>query len=287
MLWPCLILAFILFLLIGFYIWFKSSGLARQYARSDIFMLHNVSRKITPAISTITEKRFNKIYSRIISRSSLISTLEQAVLYLTDSNAEKSTSFTFDDGYEDIYRIFREKFEPDRIPLTVFMVSGFIGLPPYWDYAHSFMRHLNREELNAMIKSGLVTIGAHTVNHPDLTILSTPEKKKEIVDSKKQLEDLVGQEVKYFSYPFGRFDREAVDLVREAGYQAAFGGVPTRVSDNNLFTIPRKPLNVFDNFYTLDMKIRSSRLSWMEFSKARVIEMYSALTSRVKGRNKW
>ena len=248
-------------------------------------MLHNVSRKLTPAISTITESRFDKIFGKIKSQSDNICDLEKAIEYLENDNCEKYTTFTFDDGYEDIYRVFREKFEPQKIPMAIFMVSGFIGQPPYWDYAHSFMRHLNKEELMTMVNSDLVTIGAHTVNHPDLTILSAERKRREIVDSKKQLEDLLGREIKYFSYPFGRFDRESIEIVREAGFKAAFGGVPTRADKNNLFTIPRKPLNVFENFYTLSLKFGSSRLTWMEFSKARVIEMYSALTSRIKGSN--
>lgn len=283
MLWLYLTLAVVAILLLSYYIWYRASGLSWHYQRANIFMLHNVSRNLTPAISTITEARFNKLFARIKSQTDNFGSLEKAIEYIGNETWESCTAFTFDDGYEDIYRIFREKFEPDNIPMTVFMVSGYIGQPPYWDYAHSFMRHLNREELLAMVDSGLVTIGAHTVNHPDLTILSSERKRREIIDSKKQLEDLLGREINYFSYPFGRFDRESIEIVREAGYTAAFGGVPLRAEPNNLFTIPRKPLNVFENFYTLTLKYRSSRLTWMEFSKARVIEMYSALTSRIKG----
>jgi peptidoglycan-N-acetylglucosamine deacetylase len=64
-------------------------------------------------------------------------------------------------------------------------------------------------------------IGAHTLSHPDLTLLSRDAKKNEIEGSKKWLEDVTGQAVSMFCYPFGRFDADTKTLVAEAGFKGA------------------------------------------------------------------
>jgi peptidoglycan/xylan/chitin deacetylase (PgdA/CDA1 family) len=64
-------------------------------------------------------------------------------------------------------------------------------------------------------------IGAHTLTHPDLTQLSRAPKKNEIEGSKKWLEDVTGEPVAMFCYPFGRFDAEAKEIVARAGYEGA------------------------------------------------------------------
>lgn len=65
-------------------------------------------------------------------------------------------------------------------------------------------------------------LGAHTLNHPDLTSLSSNEEiKEEIKESKDFLEQLVGQEIKMFAYPGGKFDLRTKQAVKEAGFIAA------------------------------------------------------------------
>lgn len=64
-------------------------------------------------------------------------------------------------------------------------------------------------------------IGAHTITHPRLTKISLEEAKKEIVDSKKYLEKLLGKEIKSFCYPGGDYNKEIRALVEEAGFKYA------------------------------------------------------------------
>ncbi len=64
-------------------------------------------------------------------------------------------------------------------------------------------------------------IAAHSLTHPDLTVLSRAAKQHEIESSKKWLEDVTGNPVAMFCYPFGRYDDEAKRMVAAAGYQGA------------------------------------------------------------------
>lgn len=64
-------------------------------------------------------------------------------------------------------------------------------------------------------------IGAHTLTHPRLTQLDKSAASKEITDSKAYLEDVTGHEVNSFCYPYGLFNSEHVEIVRQAGFRYA------------------------------------------------------------------
>lgn len=97
-----------------------------------------------------------------------------------------------------------------------------------------FYRQNNAEEQAALMMSPAqikqladcgVTIGAHTVNHPILKVLSEHEQHTEIEKSKLQLEDWLGRPVEHFAYPNGvegrDFDDCTVNLVKQAGFTSA------------------------------------------------------------------
>lgn len=99
------------------------------------------------------------------------------------------------------------------------------------------------EELRKAGQSRWVTIGAHTVTHSPLSILSYQQQKAEIVGSKKQLETWLGYEVKMFSYPFGMredYNKESIRLCREAGFSKAASNFPGQVHRwTDPYQIPR------------------------------------------------
>lgn len=79
-------------------------------------------------------------------------------------------------------------------------------------------------QIKQLAASG-VTIGAHTVDHPILKTQDADEQRRQIIESKQQLEQWLGMEVKHFAYPNGvegtDFDDTAVEIVRQSGFQSA------------------------------------------------------------------
>jgi peptidoglycan/xylan/chitin deacetylase (PgdA/CDA1 family) len=86
------------------------------------------------------------------------------------------------------------------------------GLPEDW-----FMRE---EEVRDAAKSGF-TIGAHTVHHPILTYEFEEIARREVTESKRDLEALTGLSVRHFAYPNGDHNEQVVCCVQEAGYATA------------------------------------------------------------------
>jgi len=64
-------------------------------------------------------------------------------------------------------------------------------------------------------------IGAHTVTHPNLTIIPLAEAEKEIIGSKQILEKILNEEIFGFCYPFGAYNSEIAEIVKKAGYKYA------------------------------------------------------------------
>ena len=105
-------------------------------------------------------------------------------------------------------------------------------------------QNMTVENLNEVAKSGLVTIGAHTLNHPILKNEDDETSKFEITESKNELSNLLGYEVKYFVYPNGipniDFTEREEQFLRNIDINFAFTTEPRNLSINDsVFRLPR------------------------------------------------
>jgi peptidoglycan/xylan/chitin deacetylase (PgdA/CDA1 family) len=104
-------------------------------------------------------------------------------------------------------------------------------------------RLLTPDECVQLSKSEQIEIGAHTIHHPSLAALSCDAQKHEISQSKQELETLLDQPIRAFSYPFGKrndYSPETIALVRGAGFSLACSneyGVISSATDP--FQLPR------------------------------------------------
>ena len=128
---------------------------------------------------------------------------------------------TFDDGYQDNYDIAHPILKQYEIPLAIYVTTGFIdNRIPMWWYTNEKLG-IGTESLKTLDSDPLCTIGAHTVSHPKLDTLSFDEQKKEIEQSRLELETLLGHSIKHFSYPHGAYNDETVDIVKDNGFRSA------------------------------------------------------------------
>jgi peptidoglycan/xylan/chitin deacetylase (PgdA/CDA1 family) len=109
--------------------------------------------------------------------------------------------------------------------------------------ARSTHRPLDAREISQLNEGKLVEIGAHTVSHPVLSMLSRVAQSTEIKVSKAYLEEVMGHPVKGFAYPYGSrsdYTKETVGIVRGAGFGWAcsnFAGVASPSTDR--YQLPR------------------------------------------------
>lgn len=78
---------------------------------------------------------------------------------------------------------------------------------------------LNPDEIREIGES--FDIGGHTYHHVNLPRVSIKEREREIVESKRRLEEITGRELLSFCYPYGRFNDQVISIVKEAGFIGA------------------------------------------------------------------
>jgi peptidoglycan/xylan/chitin deacetylase (PgdA/CDA1 family) len=98
-------------------------------------------------------------------------------------------------------------------------------------------------EIKSLAKGGLVEIGAHTVTHPVLSLLSYADQKTEIQQNKQMLENILGYPVTSFAYPYGTktdYTIETIAMVRKAGFTCACSNFPEVIWNGaDPFQLPR------------------------------------------------
>lgn len=101
-------------------------------------------------------------------------------------------------------------------------------------------RAMTASELYTLCNDGLVTVGSHTISHPNLTALPKTEQCRELNQSRQTLENILGQPVTALSYPHGINNTETQRLVEESGYQLAFSSQNGIVHQRqNRYALPR------------------------------------------------
>lgn len=100
---------------------------------------------------------------------------------------------------------------------------------------------LTEQEIRVLSDDSLITIGAHTHNHVSLGAFTKEYQKKEIIRSKVELEQITGEKIQYFSYPFGRqydYNKETIKILRQAGFRKAYTTL-LQVGKDVEYEIPR------------------------------------------------
>ena len=110
---------------------------------------------------------------------------------------------SFDDGYRDNYEIVLPILEKYNIRGIFFILPQYIGKKNVWDRrAQVYLQHMNHHQLLDLSRRGH-TIGSHGLTHNSFLKLSDKDLKKEFVQSKEMLEQLIGDKIEYFAYPYG------------------------------------------------------------------------------------
>ena len=148
---------------------------------------------------------------------------------------------TFDDGYQDNYDIAYPILKQMEVPFAEYITTGFIDnrLPMWWYQGNNL--GINTESLKALDANPLCTIGAHTVSHTRLDTLSPEEQKREIVQSRQELEALLGHPIRHFSYPHGDYNADTLKIINDCHFVSAlraWGGT-IRKGDADLLELPR------------------------------------------------
>ena len=112
-------------------------------------------------------------------------------------------------------------------------------------------KSLSSQEIREIGKRGHI-VGSHTHSHVNLTSLPETSAKYDIQFGKQSLEDITGEEVKHFSYPYGMrryFNEKLRRYCLEIGFQTIANAIPA------MQYVHQMPSNINRSPWVLDMPL--------------------------------
>ena len=153
---------------------------------------------------------------------------------ISKNKEERKILLTIDDGllsfYQNAWPILREK----KIPFILFVNTREVG---------SF-NYMNWDQILELHETDQVEIGNHSHSHEYLVDEDPEIIKNDILKSIKIFNEKLGRNSNFFSYPFGEYSLEFKKIIKDLGFEYAFGqhsGVIDETKD--LWELPRFPIN--------------------------------------------
>ncbi len=160
---------------------------------------------------------------------------------------EKPIMLTFDDTKLDQWTVAIPELKKYGFKGVFFIMTVSLGRPNY----------LSRDQVKQMSDAGHV-IGSHTYDHQNVKKYQGEDWVTQIEKPTKTLQEVTGKDIKYFAYPFGLWNKEAIPELKKRGFSSAFILAEKRDENDPLFTIRRIIASGYWNTKTLHNSIVKS-----------------------------
>lgn len=205
------------------------------------------------------KEKFREIMKSLQSKGTFINT--DLCVSMIKGNTPidgKYYHLSFDDGFRNIYQNAFPMLKELQIPFIIFVPTSIIEAD--WQTVKNYSLVTTRNsgvielmswnELNEIISSG-VEIGSHTRTHKRFSSMNSDEEfLNEILGSKMDIENKLGVDCKYISWPYGTLNdinNKSLKATRNAGYEACFGAFRSSIYNGDTidcFIIPRHHFEV-------------------------------------------
>jgi peptidoglycan/xylan/chitin deacetylase (PgdA/CDA1 family) len=133
----------------------------------------------------------------------------------TTPSSGKTILITFDDGHESDYNCALPILKKYSFKATFFVTTDWIGKSEYMSAA----------QLRELVKEGM-SVQSHAKTHSFLDALDIPSVNIELKQSKQELENILGKEVRFISLPGGRYNYDTIKCAKVQDYAAMFCSKP-------------------------------------------------------------
>ena len=197
----------------------KAKESVTRLSSVPILLYHDISGKGNYSITQeVLRKHFQYFKDngiKVIKLSELIERLSRPKPVV-----DKVVVISFDDGFLSMYTKLLPLVKEYGYPVTLFVYTNNIYTKAKYN--------LTWQQLREMEEYGIET-ECHSMSHIDLEELSETDSAsirrmlfKEIYLSKRIIELYMQKPVKYFAYPFGRYNLELIALCRLSDYKRVF-----------------------------------------------------------------
>jgi len=142
----------------------------------------------------------------------------------------KSIVITLDDGYENAYTYAYPVAQKYNIIINLMISTGLVGNSDF----------LSWDQIKEMKTSGLVFLTSHTWSHYAIGHGPAEKIQYEIQTAREQLEQYTGQPINIFTYPYGSFSNNAIEILKNNGFIGGFSTIPGKLQcESYIMTLHR------------------------------------------------
>ena len=184
-----------------------------------VLLYHDVAPEPEPRLTCVSVNRFRQhlnVLTKIALRSSGANVVKPSVL------------ITFDEACRGVLESAADLIEEAGVSAQVFVVARWSsrGRAGFTEGTRGLLVNQRKPclvptEIRSLHRRGF-RFGAHGWSHSRLTQLAPERLRRELVASRRWLEDVLGESVEDFAYPYGDVDSRVIEAVREAGYTTAY-----------------------------------------------------------------
>lgn len=223
-----------------------------------ILQYHHVSTT-TPAVTSIAPDQFKQHLEYLKNNNFTVLPIEEAHERIKNRQSfpEKAVVITFDDGYDNVFEHAAPLLADYKMPYAVFVNPDLMKESP--------SAYMSWSQLEEIQQQG-ATIVNHGQTHAHLIRRQSGESEAQwrermhydVVSAQQAIDSQLGEQPKYFAYPYGEYDAELQRLLSEWGFLgfAQHSGPWSPFSDPTAIT--RFPASgIYANLNTLRTKLNS------------------------------
>ena len=177
---------------------------------------------------------------------------------------DRTVAITIDDAYLSVYEVAMPRLKARGFPATLFVATRPVD--------RNLRNYMDWDQIREWQAAGF-DIGSQTESHPHMHRQSIEANREELEVSNERFLAELGIRPTLFAYPYGEYDLGVIDLVKAAGFEAAFGqnsGVAHGY--DGFFELPRFAMNEqYGNRERLELAINGLPLKVGEIVPADVV----------------
>lgn len=235
------------------------------------------NRKPNPYALPLT--RFKEQMQYLSQNNYVTITAEELTAYVQGqksfSSGTKPVLITFDDGLKDYPRYAEPVMKQYgyKAVLFIYPTYAIAGKP----------RGMTFEQMKQARLRGNA-IESHTYWHPLLNKMNSTEQRVQFKKSKQMLDKRTGADVRFLAYPFGIYTDESADVLKEAGYRAAFTIFPgNNLPGTDVYQLNRYMVVNTDSLknFTYKLNIRSIPVKQLSPAPGSYIEKQTRVSAKL------
>ncbi|MFH1170782.1 MAG: polysaccharide deacetylase family protein [Candidatus Vogelbacteria bacterium] len=204
----------------------------------SILVYHSVGDN--DAFFTVASNKFKSQMEQIKKKGLRVVLLSELIdAYYANKDLVGCVSITFDDGYIDNLTTVLPILRSYGYKASVFVIPGRMGEANVTSDGFT-LPLFSLSDFHRYGAYDTFELLPHTMNHPDLSVLSPNEQETEIQAAYEALSDTH----KVLAYPWGQYSQETLALLKKNKWKAACTVVPGLVKKNtNPYLFPRNPVD--------------------------------------------